>query len=110
MALTPSGANAGDDASVRSVRYGCIRTRSVSERLSSVALSQMVHEAGAAYDVRIPGREADSAGCVAGEVGHAPRVPEGVGRLHVGEVGERLERSVEVLLGEGFAERRLAGH
>ena len=95
-----AGASAADWQSIRSVRYGCRRTRSHSPAPSGPRLSQIafeiaepaeaVHEAGAAQRVarRRPRSPEPRAGR-AGQLGDRPRVPEEVRRLEVDEVRDR---------------------
>jgi len=41
-----------------------------------------------------------------GQVGHATRMADGVRRLHVGEVGDGLQRGIDVRLGQPHAQGR----
>src|SRR3954453_10711585 len=105
--MAPSGASAWDWHSMRSVRYGWMRTRSHSPAPSGPRLSQIEFETPrrprpctrpARRSVRtVLSGAPDCAPAWAGEVGDRAGVAERVGRLEVDEGGDRQQRRVEAL-------------
>ena len=101
---------------MRSVRYGCRRTRSHSPGPSGPRLSQIAFETPsrpksctrpARRSVAPRARAARAARPLGGELGDGARVAERVRRLQVDEVRDRQQRRVELLVGERDRERRL---
>ena len=92
---------------MRSVRYGCMRTRSHSPAPSGPRLSQIAFDTPSRpKSCTRPARRSvrtspsDSPSCVAGlsgQLGDRARVAEGVRRLQVDEVRDRQQRRVELL-------------
>ena len=105
--MRPSGASASDCWSIRSVKYGCIRTRSHSPAPSGPGLSQIEFDTPSRPKswtsparrsvVHLVRRQPElRAAAPAASSATAPRVAERVRRLEVDEVGDRLERGVEL--------------
>src|SRR5580704_14430835 len=61
--------------------------------------TEIVHQPSPADQFPGPVTQAEDASSFASEVGHSARVTNGVRRLDVGEVGNRLERSFKLRVG-----------
>ena len=114
----PSGASASDWRSIRSVRYGCSRTRShspapsgaglVPDRVRDAEPAEAVHQPGAAQRAQLSsGGSPSRAPAAAASSATARAWPSDVRRLQVDEVRDRQQRGVEALAREHDGERRL---
>ena len=91
--------------SMRSVRYGCMRTRShspaaersalVPDRVRDAEPAEVVDQPGAPERARLGRRQPELGAGGRGEVADRPRVPQRVRRLQVDEVGDRQQGRVE---------------
>jgi hypothetical protein len=79
----------------------------VPDAVRDAQTAEVVDEGGAPQEDGLALLEPEAARGLGGQVGDASRVPRRVRRLQVGEVGDRLERRVELLLGEVDLQRRL---
>ena len=112
-----AGRALGDCWSIRSVRYGCMRTRSHSPAPSGPGLSQIAFDTPSrpksctsparrtACAPRPAGRPRSRRGR-GGELGDRACMPERVRRLQVDEVGDREQRVVDLVAGQHDARAR----
>src|SRR5215211_2578960 len=72
----------------------------IPDRVRDPEATEIVHEPGPAYRHRIGLRHSVAAGGLSCEICDAPRVPDGPGRLQVGEVAYGLQDVLELLIGD----------